>query len=329
MACDFRLLNERDVRQALVGQDLVALMEEALAAYSSGDAVQPVRSSMLVGADRDVFAFMPAHVPALHALGSKVLTVFDGNRARGLPTHFATVLLFDTGTGELLAMMDGRHITEVRTAAVSMVAVKHLASGPVRRVGLFGCGAQAGSHLRALAASAPTLEELRVWDPHSNRRAFLDGMRGTLRCPLVAAATAEEAARGADLIVLVTSSSTPVLERAWVQPGALVVSVGACRRDQREMDPLLVRDARLVVDSRAAALEESGDIVQAIAAGHFGVEHIRAELGEVVLGRAAVRQTDTDVVVFKSLGMAVEDVTVAATIHRRAAEGDLGSLVSL
>ena len=325
----FRLLNEDEVRQALAGQDVVALMEQALAAYSAGRAVQHVRSAMIVGAERAVFSFMPAHLPALNALGSKVYTVFNSNRARGLPTHFSMIMLFDTVTGELLALMDGRHVTEIRTAAVSMLAIKFLAACPVRRLALFGCGVQARGHLRALAAAPWTLEEVSIWSPFADRPAFVEEMRSTLGFALVESPSGEEAVRGADLVILATSSSTPVVQCEWIDPGALVISVGACRPDQREMDPQLLSESRLVVDSRAAALEESGDISQGIAEGRFAAGHIRAELGEVVLGRATARDTDTDKVVFKSLGMAVEDVIVAETVYRRAVRGNIGSLIGL
>ncbi len=246
-----------------------------------------------------------------------------------MPSHFATVLLLDDQTGMLRAVMDGSHITEVRTAAVSAVAVRHLAREPVRRMALFGCGAQARSHLRAIAAESPSLQEVRVWSPQADRSAFVRELSAELTVTLVASETAEAAASGADLHVLVTSSPRPVLDRRWVSDGALVVSVGACRPDHREMDPDLVSASRLVVDSRTAALVESGDVVQGMAEGRFGPDHIRAELGAVVRSGADVRQTAADIVVFKSLGLAVEDVAVAHLVLERAIAEDLGSLVSL
>ncbi len=257
------------------------------------------------------------------------MTVFNSNGARGLPSHFATILLFDDQTGMLRAVMDGSHITEVRTAAVSAVAVRHLARAPVRRMALFGSGAQARSHLRAIAAESPSIDEVRVWSPRADLSAFVRELAPEVDATLVASPTPEAAAREADLIVLVTASPQPVLERRWVSDGALVVSVGACRHDHREMDPDLVAAARLVVDSRDAALVESGDIVQGMAEGRFGPDHIRAELGALVRSGVPVRESDTDIVVFKSLGLAVEDVAVAHLVFERALEDDLGTQVSL
>ncbi len=329
MSSTFRLLTEHEVAGLLAGQDLVALMEEALASFSAGQVVQPVRTAVFVGQERAVLGLMPAHVPARAALGTKLVTVFNSNRERGLPSHFATVLLFDDRTGALTAVMDGSHITEMRTAAVSAVAVRHLAAKPVRRMALFGCGVQARSHLRALASEAPSLDEVRVWSPFADRTPFVQAMQREVRVRLVEAESGEAAARGADLVVLVTASPVPVVERAWIGPGSLVIAVGACRRDHREMDPRLVAAARLFVDSREAALVESGDIVQAMAEGRFTADHVRGELGQVILGRVAARSSDDEIVVFKSLGLAVEDVVVADLVYRRALTGGVGAQLSL
>ena len=329
MPTTVRLLTHHDVCRALAGVDLVSLMERALGALSAGEVVQPIRSSLLVGPERAVLGLMPAHIASRAALGAKLVTVFNSNGARGLPSHFATILLFDDQTGRLRAVMDGSHITEVRTAAVSAVAVRHLALAPVRRMALFGSGAQARSHLRALAAELPTLEEVRVWSPRADLSAFVRELSPEVSAGLVASPTPEDAARGADLLVLVTASPQPVLDRRWVRDGALVVSVGACRRDHREMDPDLVATARLVVDSREAALVESGDIVQGMADGRFGPDHLRAELGALVRSGVSVRESAADIVVFKSLGLAVEDVAVAHLVFERALADDLGTQVSL
>ena len=326
MTC--RLLTSHDVEGLLEGQDLAGLMESALAAFSAGEVAQPVRTSVLVGPERAVLGVMPAHIPSRSALGSKLVTVFNQNAGRGLPTHFATIILFDDRTGAPIAIMDGSHITEVRTAAVSAVAVRHLAGAPVRRLALFGCGVQARSHLRALAADAPTLEEVRVWSPVGEPARFVEAMRPEVGVPIVEAAGGEAAADGADLCVLVTASPVPVIERGWVSQGALIVSVGACRRDHREMDPALVASSRLFVDSRAAALVESGDIVQGIDEGRFTASHIRGELGEAVAGRVHARDGGGEIVVFKSLGLAVEDVAVADLVYRRALEQHVGANVT-
>ena len=320
-----RLLTERDVECALAGVDLVGLMAEALRAYSSREVVQPTRTVVSVGPDQAFFGVMPAYVPAREALGAKLVSVFNRNRERGVPTHAAVVLLFDAATGALAAVLDGRYITEVRTAAVSALAADALAAGPIRRLAIFGCGVQAASHLRMLVPRLPALERVRVWSPYEDRLTFVPAMQTELIVPVAAGTTAADTARDADLIVLVTSSTEPVLALDWVQPGALVIAVGACRPTHREMDPALVAGARVFVDSRDAALVESGDIVCGIAEGRFGSGHVRAELGDVLLGRVVARDAPADRVIFKSLGLAVEDVTVADVAYRRALDTGLGT----
>jgi len=225
--------------------------------------------------------------------------------------------------------MDGRYITEARTAAVSAVSARFLATREAATLAIIGSGVQARSHLEAFA-EVRQLKEVRVWSPTAaSRERFVSDMSGHVPVSIRAADTAEAAVRGADLIVLATSSVTPVIQSEWVAAGAHVVSVGACRPDQREMDPALVARARLYVDSRAAALVESGDVVMGMADGMFDASHIRGELGEVVLGRVDGRQGDRDVTIFKSLGMAVEDVVAADLVLQRAIETGTGTELTL
>ena len=329
MSQHFRLLTEPQVAALLPLPDLIAAMETALARFSAGEVLQPVRSVLLVGPQQAYFGLMPASVADPPQLGAKLVTVFGGNAAKGLPSHLATILLLDPDTGSLIALMDGRYITEARTAAVSAVSARHLALPGAATLAIIGTGVQARSHLEALALVRP-LAEVRVWSPQArSRERFVAEMQGHAGGTLRAAASAEEAVRGAAIVVLVTSSPAPVIDDAWVAPGTHVISVGACRPDQREMPPALVARARLVVDSRAAALVESGDVVQGIREGRFTEAHVVGELGEVVLGRIAPRQSTQDVTIFKSLGMAVEDVAAADLVYRRALETGAGTALTL
>lgn len=309
--------------------DLVPAMEAALARFSAGDVLQPVRSVLTVGPTRAYFGLMPAYVPSPGTLGAKLVTVFSENPAKQLPSHLASILLLDPETGALLALMDGRYITEARTAAVSAVSARFLARPDASSLAIIGTGVQAGSHLEAFA-EVRSLKDVRVWSPRAaSRERFVSEVGGRVGVPIRATASAEEAVRGADLIVLVTSSHTAVFDAAWVSPGAHVVSVGACRPDQREMAPALVARARLFVDSRAAALVESGDVVMGIAEGHFTAAHVHGELGEVILGRVEGRTSDDQITIFKSLGMAVEDVVAADLVFRRAVETGAGTELTL
>lgn len=329
MAQRFRLLTEHHVHSLLPITDLIAAMESALAKFSAGDVLQPVRSVLMVGPTKAYFGLMPAYVPAPASLGAKLVTVFGENHAKGLPSHLATILLLDPDTGSLIALMDGRYITEARTAAVSAVSARFLARPNASTVAIIGSGVQARSHLEALQ-HVRQLEQVRIWSPRQHsRQQFVDDMSPRVPVPITACGSAEEAVRGADLIVLVTSSKTPVIMDGWVSPGAHVMCIGACRPDQREMDPNLVKRGRLFVDSRAAALVESGDVVMNIAAGLFDPSHIRGEVGELVLGRVNGRASDSDVTIFKSLGMAVEDVVAADLVFRRASESGAGTELTL
>jgi thiomorpholine-carboxylate dehydrogenase len=322
MAIRFRLLTEADVRSVLTMDDLIETMASALQRFSTGQIEQPVRPVISVDGDHAFFATMPAFARTPDALGAKLVTVFERNHDRGLPSHLASIVLLDPETGALRALMDGRYITEVRTAAVSAVSSRLLARKTAGSLAIIGTGVQAGSHLDALSR-IHRFRQVSVWSPTKAER---DQFAASHH--VKAADHAGEAVVGADVIVLVTSSPTPVIENGWVKPGAHVICVGACRPTQREMDPELVARARLFVDSKKAALVESGDVVLGIKEGRFGPDHIVAELGELVKG-AAGRRNDTDITIFKSLGMAVEDVTAAALVYERAVERGIGKELTL
>jgi len=310
-------LSEDDIRSVLSPLELVDVMETALADFSAGLVVQPVRTAIEIG-ERSFFALMPALYRAQGVLGAKLVTVVPGNAARALNTHLASISLLDPETGELLALLDGRYITEVRTATASAVSVRHLARKDARVLAILGSGVQAASHFEALRC-VRQFTEVRVWSPNREHLlAFVDARPGAS-----ASDSAEKAVRGADVVVVATSAVTPAIQSEWVNDGAHVIGIGACRPSQRELDPALVTRAALVVDSRAAALQEAGDIVQCIAEGRFTEAHIRAELGQVVGGRAA-RRSNEEVTLFKSLGLAVEDVVAAGLAYRRSREKGLG-----
>ncbi len=328
MSITFRLLTEADVKAVLTMDDLIDTMASALERFSTGRVVQPVRTVIPVHGDHAFFATMPALAKEPAALGAKLVTVFGSNAERGLPSHLATIVLLDPETGALVGLLDGRYITEARTAAVSAVSSRLLARKGASSLAILGSGVQARSHIEALAR-VHTLKQVTVWSPNAERRErFAAESAGHAPCPVKAVAHAGEAVVGADLIVLVTSSPTPVLDSGWVKPGAHVMSVGACRPTQREMDPALTARARLFVDSREAALVESGDVVMGMAEGRFGADHVVAEIGELVHG-APGRRDDREVTIFKSLGLAVEDVTAAQLAWSRAVERKIGRELDL
>ncbi len=323
------LLREADVRQLLGMEDTISLMEDALRAFSTGRVVQPVRTAVPVQPHAGFLALMPAYLTAQGALGAKAVTFFPKNAGRGLPTHMAIVLLWDHATGELLAMLDGRLITEMRTAATSAAATKVLALPEATTLGALGAGVQARSHLEALRLVRP-LERVRVWSRTAERaRAFAEEMHRHHSISIQAVATPEEAVRGAQIVVTVTSSQTPVLEGEWVAPGTHINAVGAPRPDWRELDSALVARASLFVDSRAGALVESGDVLMAMREGAITEAHIRGEIGEVLAGRVEGRRTPDEITLFKSLGMAVEDVATARWVYERAKARGVGQRIEL
>jgi alanine dehydrogenase len=314
-------LSEADIRTVLSMPDVIGAMETALAAFSSGQVVQPVRAVVEL-ADAAFFGAMPGyitgcvsgHIQHPAVLGAKLVAVIADNQPRGLPTHRASILLLDPETGALAAILDGRLITEMRTAAVSAVSVRHMARPDAAVLAMLGSGVQARSHLAALSL-VRTFQEVRAWSP---TRAHLEAFAAESPVPVHACRTAAEAVRGADVIVLATAATTPAIENSWVGEGAHVISVGACRPTHREMDPALIARARVVVDSKAAAFVESGDIVLGIREGLFARDHVVAELGEIVAGRVPGRMSQRQVTLFKSLGLAVEDLASASLAFERA-----------
>jgi ornithine cyclodeaminase len=325
----FRLLNEADVRAVLAIGDLLEPMARALEAFSGGRVVQPLRPVVPVEAGPGFLAVMPAFSAADHALGAKLVTLFGGNTRTGLPTHLALVILLDERTGQLQAVMDGRYITEIRTAAASAVASRHLARPDARTLAILGSGVQARSHLLALALVHP-LAMVRVWSPNAaHRDRFVAEMQPQVACPLAACGEAERCVRDADLIVAATSSRTPVVMSAWVNDGAHVTAVGAARPDEREMDPALVARARLYVDSRESAVREAGDVILGVRERAFTEDVICGEIGEVLAGRVEGRRSPGDVTIFKSLGLAIEDLVAAQLAFARAQERNVGRLMDL
>ncbi len=294
-----QFLDEAAVRARLRMPALIDAMEQALVEFSAGRVQQPVRT-VLPFADTAFFGAMPAYVPSLPALGAKLVTVCPGNADRGVHTHQALIVLLDPATGVPQAILDGRYITEARTAAVSAVSVRHLARPDAKVLAIIGSGVQARSHFEALRL-VRNFREVRVWSPNAEHRTSFAREIGAR-----ALDNAEVAVRDADVIAVVTSSPTPVVNNEWVAAGAHIVAVGACVPAQRELDPALVARARLIVDSRAAALKESGDIVMGIAEGRWTADYIVAELGELPKRRDA-----QEITIFKSLGLAVEDLFAA------------------
>ena len=291
------VLDEAQVRSLLRMEELIPAMAEAMRDLSLGKVAQPLRTIVPVTDHAGFFGVMPAYGGAL---GAKLVTFFPDNR--GIPTHHAMIVLFRPETGEPLVTMDGRLITQMRTAAVSAVATDLLAPREMKVLAILGSGVQARSHLEALRV-VRQFSEVRVWSPrHAGEFAKEHDLR--------ASASAKEAVRGADVVVVATSATTPILKGEWLSPGMHLNAVGATRPNWRELDDDCVVRAKLFVESREAASNESGDV---IAAGK-----IFAELGEVIAGARPGRESADEITLYKSVGVAIEDVVAADLAFRRA-----------
>lgn len=323
------ILDEGTIAGLLKMEDLIPLMERALADFSTGRADQPVRTVLAPQGHRSILAVMPGYLPANNALAVKVVTFASRNAELNLPTHLATILLHDPATGSLLALLDGRLVTEMRTAAVSAAASKALSRPGSKILAILGSGVQARGHLEAFRI-VHRLEEVRVWSSTAARReTFASEQSRRLGLRARPARSAEEAVEGADLVVAVTSSPTPVLKGAWIAPGAHVTAAGACVANRREIDGEAVRRARVFVDSEAAARVEAGDILLAEEEGSIGPDHVAGEIGSVFAGKLPGRTVEDQVTLFKSLGLAVEDVASAEHLYRLARERKAGVAISL
>jgi ornithine cyclodeaminase/alanine dehydrogenase-like protein (mu-crystallin family) len=279
--------------------DLIPAMADALRDLSAGAVVQPLRTVLEVSAQAGFLGVMPA---SGRSLGAKLVTFYPQNK--NVPTHHAMILLFRPETGEPVAVMDGRLITEMRTAAVSAVATKLLAHTDAKILTILGSGVQARSHLEALRL-VRSFAEVRVWSPRNASR-FAQEFNVHL------ASSVEDAVRGADVIVVATSATTPVLCGKWLDSGAHINAVGATRPNWRELDDEALRRSSIYVESREPALKESGDI---IAAGKAPIE-----IGEVIAGKHSGRKSEDEVTLFKSVGVAVEDITAAELVLKATAE---------
>jgi ornithine cyclodeaminase len=328
---DVLVLDAEAVTRLLPIQDCIGLMREALAALARGEALVPLRMVMRMPDGSGFLGLMPGHLAPVKghdaALGMKAVSVFPGNVARGIDSHQGAVLLFEPDTGRLSALMDGATITAIRTAAVSAVATDLLARPDAAELAILGAGVQARTHLEALAAVRP-LHRVRVWSRNrQHASAFADDSAKQLE--VLAVGSAEDAVRGADIVATVTASSEPILRRSWLKDGVHINAVGASTPTAREIDTETVAAARLFVDRRESALNEAGDVLIPMREGVFTADHIQAELGDVIIGKHPGRTSADELTLFKSLGIAVEDVAAAAFVVRRARETGSGQTVAM
>ncbi|MBW3670063.1 MAG: ornithine cyclodeaminase family protein [Acidobacteria bacterium] len=322
------ILGHDDVIQLLPMSECIDVMREALSALARGEVDQPLRSLVRASGAAGFLGLMPAFRGGDRPWwGLKEVCVYPGNPARGLDSHLGAVLLHDGETGELLAIAEASAITAVRTAAVTAVATDLLARQDASVVSVIGTGAQARAHIESISL-VRSVTEIRVAGstPEKAER-FCEEIRQSTKHPVKAVSSVEEAVRQADVIVTVTSSKHPVLDHSWIAAGSHLNLVGSSIRTAREADGATIAAGRLYVDRRESTINESGDYLFALDEGLIDDEHIQAEIGEVLLEPAFGRRAEDEVTIFKSLGLAIEDLAAAAYLYEKARESGHGTWV--
>ena len=321
------IVNQAEVPRLLPMKECIDVMARAFASLARGHAQMPVRQILWLDEKRGALGLMPAHLTNHAALGLKAVTFFPGNEGTELDSHQGAVLLFETGRGRLLAIIDATSLTSVRTAAVSGLATRLLARPEAADLALVGSGVEARTHLEAMLA-VRALKRIRVASKTFERaKSFADRESKRHGVTVTPCPSVEEAVAGADIVCTVTSSREPVVRGAWLAPGAHVNAVGSSVPVARELDSDAVKRARLFVDHRESALAEAGDFLLARADGAVTDDHIVGGLGELVTGQVPGRQSPTEITLFKSVGLAIEDVAAAQHIHSKARGAKIGTFL--
>jgi ornithine cyclodeaminase len=322
------VLNSTEIRELLPMRDCIAVMAEALAALARGEVYQPLRMIVRPPGASGLLGLMPVYRSGERAaLGLKAICVFPDNPKRGKDAHQGSVMLFSSETGELQALMNASAITAIRTAAVSGVATRLLAREDADELAIIGAGVQARSHIEAMAC-VRAIKRARIASRRFEQaRQCAQEMQTSYAFPVEAVESVEEAVSGADLIVTATSAREPVLRREWIAAGAHINAVGTYSADARELDSATVLSASLFVDQRESTLSEAGDYLIPAREGVIGPAHIRAEIGEVLAGTKRGRTSTDEITLFKSLGLAIEDLAAAEYAYRRALEEAAGTWV--
>ena len=325
---DIVVLNHKQVTELLPMPECINVMAEALVAVAKKEAYQPLRTIIHPEGAKGVMATMPSYMyGAKAAYGLKEVCVFPNNPNIGKDAHQGSVLLHSAETGELLAVMNASAITAIRTGAVSGVATRLLARQDAGDLAIIGAGVQGRSHLEAMAA-VRQIKRVRVADKIPGvAKTFADEMSVKYEFKVEAVDSNEDAVQGADIIVTVTSTTEPVLNRDWIADGAHLNVVGSCFPHCRETDTATIVASKLFVDRRESTLNEAGDYLIAAKEGAIGPEHIQGEIGEILIGSAKGRTSDKEITLFKALGLAVEDLAAAEYIYRQAKEQKIGNWI--
>jgi ornithine cyclodeaminase len=327
-----RILSAADVRQAVTMAQAIAAVRQAYVQLSAGQAVVPLRTPVEVKKRQAVTLFMPAYLADSDALGTKIVSVFPGNPAQGLPLIHAAVIVVDAETGRPTALMDGTYLTALRTGAASGVSTDLLARADARVAAIFGAGAQGRTQLEAVCTVRP-IKKAWVYDLDREAAAAYAAEMAARGAPfprsMAVADSPAQALAEADVVCTATTSTRPVFADADLQPGTHISGVGSYTPEMQEVPAETVARAKVVVDARDAALAEAGDLIIPLKQGRIDESHIHGEIGQVAAGTLPGRESDEEITFFKSVGVAVQDVAVADLILRQAAAQGLGSEIAL
>lgn len=324
------ILNEEDVNQLLPMNECIDVMERAFVGLARGEVEQPLRTIFRPPKIKGAMAMMPTFRGGETPLfGLKAICVFPGNAAIGKDAHQGAVILFDGTTGELRAIANASAITAIRTAAVSGLATKVLANPAASSLAIIGAGVQARAHLEAMAC-VRKLRRVRVAASRKeNAERFVESMKSHVECEMAAVSSPEEAVRDADILVTATTTREPVVQREWLAPGAHINAIGTFSPKARELDTATMAAASIFVDRRESAFNEAGDYLIAAGEGAIGPDNILAELGEVLIRQHTGRRSSGEITVFKSLGLAMEDLAAAEHCYHKALDQSRGMQVSI
>lgn len=310
-------ISDAEIERLVSMKEAMDAVEEAFREYAMGTAIMPMRSTIMLESFGGSISLMPSYLGKARVVATKIISIYPRNPERGLPTTVAWLVCNDPETGIMEALMDATYLTALRTGAVTGVAARYLAPRDSRVAALIGCGAQGRTQALALE-EATRLESLRVYDLSKERMSrFVMEMSSKLRCEITICEDARETVRGADIIVTATTSKEPVLNRSWLGERVHISAIGSFYPDHRELDTETVREAKVVVDSREAALAEAGDLIIPMKEGAISADHIYAELGEIIIGKKEGRTDEDRLTIFKSVGLAIQDSAIAGLVIKK------------
>ena len=323
------VLSESQLQSLIDLDELIAALEQAHIQYSTGKAVMPVRLVVPLPQIQGRITSMPGYLHEDRALGMKVVTYFQENPKRNLPAILATIMLFSCETGKMIAVMDGGYITAIRTACASALATKALANPATPVLGILGAGVQARAHILALTR-VRRLSRIKLYSPSGkSARGIKTELESQCGVPIEVVNSAQDAVRDSDLLVTVTTAKEPIVNADWLKPGAHINAVGSHRPDLREIDGATLKRAKVVVDSREAIMAECGDILLALKEKTIGEADIHGEIGEVLAGGKPGRTGAGEITLYKSVGIAIQDVATAQLVYRKAVEQNVGTQVEI